>query len=164
MESQKTVKKSWVKRHPILTGLGALIIIFIVVGSSGNKNSSTTQSASSTSSRETEQPVAAIKVKSEALRKAYAANQVSADQMYEGKLVEISGTVDTIGKDLTDEAYVTFEPADEYAFDKVQCMFRETEEASIAGFAKGQSIVVQGTVSGVVIAGPLVRNCKVVSS
>jgi len=137
----------------------AVIVFFVIIGASGDSTSSPGQTASNS---KTEEAVAPLKVTSEELRKAYATNQVSADQQYEGKLVEISGTVDTIGKDILDEAYITFETKEQYAFDKVQCMFSASEENSIANFKKGQSVVVQGKVSGVLISGPLVRNCKVV--
>jgi hypothetical protein len=138
----------------------AVIVLLVVVSNIGDSTSST---GSTATSQEAEQ-VVPIKVSAEALRKAYATNQVSADQQYEDKLVEISGTVDTIGKDILDEAYITFETKEQYAFDKVQCMFSASEENSIANFKKGQSIVVHGKVSGVVISGPIVRNCKVISS
>ncbi len=166
MNTQTDVKKSWFKRHPILTGIMSLVLLLIIIGSLGSNDTSTTQQTTASSSsqeREVEQTVVAMKVSSETLRKAYSANQVSADQMYEGKLLEISGTVDTIGKDILDEAYITFEANDPYAFDKVQCMFKIMNEGDLATLSKGQPITVQGTMSGVVISGPLVRNCKVVS-
>lgn len=161
----KDIKKSWVKRHPILTGFGVLIVLFIIIGSGGDSSTSTQQTTapSNSSNQEVEQAVVAIKLSSETLRKAYAANQVSADQMYDGKLLEISGTVDTIGKDILDEAYITFEANDPYAYDEVQCMFKMANEGELATVSKGQPITVQGTMSGVVIAGPIVRNCKVIS-
>lgn len=159
-------KKSWFKRHPILTGIGSLVLLFIIIGSLGSNDTSTTQQTTASSNspeREVEQAVVAMNVSSETLRKAYSANQVSADQMYEGKLLEISGTIDTIGKDILDEAYITFEASDPYAFDKVQCMFKMVNEGELATVSKGDPITVQGTMSGVLISGPIVRNCKVIS-
>lgn len=154
VEKKKFYKKWWFWAL-------AVIVFIMVVANSGDSTTGTEQTSTS---QEAQQPVAAIKVTAEVLRKAYATNQVSADQQYEDKLVEISGTVDTIGKDILDEAYITFEAKEQYAFDKVQCMFSASEENSIANFKKGQSVVVQGKVSGVVISGPIIRNCKVISS
>ncbi len=139
----------------------AVIVFIMVVANSGDSTSTPGQTATN---QEAQQPAVAIKVTAEALRQAYKTNQVSADQQYEDKLVEISGTVDTIGKDVLDEAYITFQPKDPYAFDKVQCMFSSTEEGSIANLRKGQSVVVQGKVSGSMITSVIVRNCKLISS
>ncbi len=167
MNTQTEEKKSWVKRHPILTGLGVLIFLSIIIGSNGENESLQTQEINATTGSqeiESEQPVVAIKVSPEVLRAAYSANQVSADQTYQGKLLEISGTVDTIGKDILDEAYITFETNDSYAFDKVQCMFRVTNEGELVNLSKGQIVTVQGTMSGVVISGPIVKNCRVIAS
>lgn len=154
----KGVKKSWINRHPALTGFGVFIILIILIGSGGKSKQANTNN----STRQNQEPVVeAIVVSSEALRKAYKANEVSGDNQYKGKLVEISGTVNTIGKDVLDEAYVTFETSEQYAFDKVQCMFKEDQQSLLADLKKGQSIKVQGTVSGVSIGSVIVRNCKI---
>ena len=47
-----TDQRNWARKHPILTGLGVIIVIFIILGiaGSGNKNSSTSNSGSNTAS------------------------------------------------------------------------------------------------------------------
>lgn len=157
-------KKSWVKRHPVLTGIGIFIVLIIIIGSiGGDDTGSVAENTNSTSEQQEPTPIA-MKVDPNTLRTAYKTNQVSADQQYEGKLVEMTGVIDTIGKDILDEAYVTFQTDEQYALDKVQCMFNAKNEAQLVTFVPGQTITVQGTVSGVVILGPLVRDCKVVAS
>lgn len=159
METEKIVsKKSWFRKHPVLTGFGGLVILIIILSSIGGESK---KENNQVANNQPEQKVEAIKLEAETLRQAYKANEVNGDNLYKGKLVEISGTVDTIGKDLSDEAYVTFETNEQYAFDKVQCMFKTAEEAGLAQLKKGQSFKAQGTVSGVVISGVIVRNCKV---
>lgn len=154
METQS--KKSWPRRHPILTGLGIFSILLLILSSGGDSKPSSTGSTSSP-----EVAVEAIKVTPNALRKAYKANEVSADNQYKDKLVEMIGTVDSIGKDVLDEAYVTFDNGEQYSIDKVQCMFKEDQQGSLATLKKGQEIKVQGKVSGVSIGNVIVRNCKV---
>lgn len=146
-------KKWWAITLFIFIGLG-------IIGSLGEDKTSSTKEVKNQPVQE--KKVEVINITAERLRKDYKANQVSADSQYEDKLVELSGTVDTIGKDITDEAYITFETPEAYAFDKVQCMFKSAEEASLGTLKKGQTVVAQGTVSGVVISGPLVRNCKLI--
>ncbi|MFA5777885.1 MAG: hypothetical protein WC870_00075 [Candidatus Paceibacterota bacterium] len=136
-----------------------VIVFFIVVGSMEDAPKNVQQAETQT---KPEQKVEAIKLAAETLRQAYKSNEVNGDNLYKGKLVEISGTVDTIGKDVLDEAYVTFETNESVAFDKVQCMFNSTEENSLAQLKKGQALKVQGTVSGVSIGSVIVRNCKII--
>jgi hypothetical protein len=136
-----------------------VIVVFVVLVAVGSGNSPTTNQQAKTPNQP-EQKVEAIKLQAEILRQAYKANEVNADNLYKGKLVEISGNVDSIGKDITDEAYVTFQTNESVAFDKVQCMFNKSEESILAQLKKGQAIKVQGTVSGVTIGSVIVRNCK----
>lgn len=154
------VKKSWFRRHPVLSILGVIVVIIIVASTGGSDTPSDTKTSSSSSEQKTE----TIKVSAETLRQAYKEYQVGADNTYKGKLVEITGSVETIGKDTTNEAYVTFQTTDQYAIDHVQCMFPKQNEGAISTLKKGDSITVQGTVSGTVISGAIVRNCKVVSN
>lgn len=51
---------------------------------------------------------------------AYDANEVSADQTYKGKIVEVSGSVASINKDLLDEPFVTL-AGKSSEFREVQC-------------------------------------------
>lgn len=133
-----------------------VIIVLAVAGSSSETNLPTQTPVQNNP----EPKVEAIKLEAETLRQAYKANEVNGDNLYKGKLVEISGTVDSIGKDVLDEAYITFQTSEQVAFDKVQCMFNKTEEGILAQLKKGQAIKVQGTVSGVTIGSVIVRNCK----
>ena len=156
MDTQQN--KSWPRRHPILTTLGVIIILGYLFSLAGEKGASTNTSTASTPQQE----VASLKVSAETLRQAYKANEVSGDNQYKGKLVEIAGTVDSIGKDITDEAYVTFETPESVSFDHVQCMFKKSEEGTLGTLKKGQKITLQGTVSGASLGSVIVRNCSVV--
>lgn len=135
-----------------------VIVVLAIAGSSSENNQPVT--VKTPAQNQPEQKVEAIKLKAETLRQAYKANEVNGDNLYKGKLVEISGTVDSIGKDVMKEAYITFETPESVSFDKVQCMFNQTEEAGLAQLKKGQSITVQGTVSGATIGSVIVKNCK----
>lgn len=156
MENQ--IKKSWPRRHPVLTTLGVIIILGYLFSLAGENGASTNTSTTSTPQQE----IVALRVSAETLRQAYKANEVSGDNQYKGKLVEIAGTVDSIGKDITDEAYVTFETPESVSFDHVQCMFKKSEEGALGTLKKGQKITLQGTVSGASLGSVIVRNCSVV--
>ena len=76
----------------------------------------------------------------------YRANEVAADAKYKGKVVLVSGTIQAIGKDITDEAYIVIGGAG--FMDGVQCMFTKGEQSSVARLSKGQRVSVKGQVSG----------------
>lgn len=162
MEKIET-KKSWVKRHPILTGLGILIVLFIVIGSSGSDStSSTTQTTNTTTQREVVPPEPMIKVTASQLAREYNANGVSADAKYKDKRIEISGTIKSISRDILDDAYVSL-AGDSSSFSDVQCMFTKADEGVLVNLSEGNQIVVQGEVSSMLL-NVIVRDCKVISS
>jgi len=76
----------------------------------------------------------------------YKANEVAADAKYKDRIVVVSGTIDSIGKDIMNQAYIVI--GGEGFLDGVQCMFTKGEESSIAQLSKGQHVTVKGKVSG----------------
>ena len=88
----------------------------------------------------------------------YEANEVAADATYKGRIVVVSGTVQSIGKDIMDTAYVVIGGTG--ILDGVQCMFTRDEEASVARLSVGQRVSIQGEVSGRVIGNVLIRGSR----
>lgn len=85
-------------------------------------------------------PVAvAIDVTAKQLFADYDANELGADEKYKGKTLRISGTVSSIGKDITGTAYVQFAIGDPVY--GVQCMFNDA--SGLSSLKKGQQLVVR---------------------
>ncbi|KPF98187.1 hypothetical protein IP86_12065 [Rhodopseudomonas sp. AAP120] len=76
----------------------------------------------------------------------YNANEVAADAKYKGKVVVISGVIQSIGKDILDSAFIVV--GGKGFLDGAQCMFTKAEESAVARLAKGQRVSVKGEVSG----------------
>jgi hypothetical protein len=76
----------------------------------------------------------------------YDSNEVAADAKYKGKIVIVSGTIQNIGKDIADNAYIVI--GGKGFLDGVQCTFTKGEESSVARLSKGQNVTVKGEVSG----------------
>ena len=95
----------------------AVIVLLVVAGTllSQEQGSSSNTTAAATGSgavqATAEQPAASaqapIKVSAEALYNAYNQNQVAADAKYKGNLVEMTGVIGSIGKDILNNPYVT---------------------------------------------------------
>lgn len=135
-----------------------VIAVFGVIGSIGDSESGST--ASSTKQEVKEEP--AITVTAYKMAAEYKENEVAADAKYKGKFVEISGTVETIGKDIADTPYIAFATENQYEIiNRIQCMFRDSDTAALSSVSKGQKITLRGEVSGA-LGNIIVRDCEIV--
>lgn len=76
----------------------------------------------------------------------YDSNEVAADAKYNGRVVIVSGTIQSIGKDVMDDAYIVI--GGRGFLDGVQCTFTKGEQSSVARLSKGQPVTVKGEVAG----------------
>jgi hypothetical protein len=88
----------------------------------------------------------------------YDRNEVAADAKYKGKIVVVSGTIMSIGKDILDDAYIVI--GGEGFLDGVQCTFTKGEQSSVARLSRGQQVTVKGEVAGKVIGNVLVNKAS----
>jgi hypothetical protein len=127
----------------------AVLAVFMVLAT----GSAETDKAAEQISEET----SAFNLTADQLYSEYDANQVAADARYKDKVVTVSGQIQNIGKDITDNAYLVI--GGRVGLDGVQCLFPTGQESAIAGLSKGQSVVAKGKVSGQVIGNVLLRGC-----
>ena len=112
-----------------------------------SQNSAATTQESKTQDPSTTAPVqTAVKVKADALYSDYNANQIAADNKYKDKVLDVSGTISTIGKDILGSPYVMLSSAD--GMDIVQCSFSSNDSDALAKLNKGDSITIEGQISG----------------
>lgn len=83
-----------------------------------------------------------------ALLAAYEENEVAADEKFKGQLVEVTGKIDTIGKDILGDPYITIGSGKDFEFQHVQAQFAADAVKQLAGLRKGQTVVVQCTCAG----------------
>lgn len=88
----------------------------------------------------------------------YESNEVAADAKYKGKIVIVTGTIQNIGKDIMDNAYIVI--GGKGFLDGVQCTFTKGEQSSVARLSKGQHVWVKGKIEGKIIGNVLVKNCR----
>jgi len=152
------------KRNPFVIGCLGILGFFIVLGIIGNlagggkgsgsgSNATSSHSVSPSSSGSSSDSAssgssepAAISVSASELTSAYNANEVSADDKYKDKVLSVSGTVDSIGKDITDTPYVTLQASGDFL--GVQCMFDDQYKGELAKLQKGQHVTLRGTCKG----------------
>ena len=90
--------------------------------------------------------VKVIQISATELLQEYKANQVAADNKYKNKLLEVTGIIDSIGKDILDTPFITLSNQQEYSFDNVQIMFSKKDSKQLVDLQKGQVVTVQGEV------------------
>lgn len=86
----------------------------------------------------------------------YDANKVAADAKYKDKVVKITGSIESIGKDVVDTAYIVIGGN---GLNGVQCMFPKGQELAISQLSKGQVVNAKGQVSGQLVGNIIVNNC-----
>ena len=90
-----------------------------------------------------------FKLSAATLIAAYEANEVAADEKFSGKLIEVTGVIDSISKDIMGDPYVTLGSGKDFAH--VQAMFPADAAKQLAGLRKGQTLTVQCTCGGKVM-------------
>jgi len=158
MEENKQPKKFYQQRWFLIT-IVVVIGLIILSKISPNQNVIAPENASSTSQNSN----SVINISAEKLMKEYEENEVAADQKYKNKLIEVSGTIENIGKDLFENPYIALEtdPEDEFSLTLIQCGFKKSDEAQLASLIKGKKITLQGTGDGILLNIQL-KNCKIV--
>lgn len=144
--------RSWPQRHPILAGLLALFLFSFIVGKlvdtdSGGASGRTTASA---------EPV--LQVSAADLMADYERNEIAADALYKGNVIEVDGRVGSIGNDILDNPFVTLKTAG--ALWSVQCMLQSSQASRAATLVEDMPITVVGRVSGK-LGNVLLRDCRI---
>ena len=97
-----------------------------------------------------------IEVNASDLVREFKANEIRAEQKYSGKVVHITGVVDTIGEDIMGDGYVSFRGPG--FLQNAQAMF--DDKSVLAALNPGQALTVTcGDLSGGNIMGVILRQC-----
>ncbi|MBD2705600.1 hypothetical protein IC229_33640 [Spirosoma sp. BT702] len=88
----------------------------------------------------------------------YMENEVKADKELKDKEFYVSGKIDAIAKDITNNIYITLKSQDPIR--NVQCFI--DDENAVAELSKGQKVLVKGTCSGLMM-NVLMKDCQVIN-
>jgi len=157
-ESGQGKKKKWYFRWWMWVLY--VIVFFIIMGSIGG-NSNTSPTANTPVAPVVQVPVQpTIVVTADKLMSDYTANEVAADAKYKNNTVQVSGIVDSIGKDILDTPYISLKTGGQYSFTVVQCMFAKSDESALATVSKGQSMTLIGQVTGK-LSNVILNGCRI---
>ena len=139
----------------------AFIILGVVVNSfeSTDSTTSTNQSTSSKREKKRNMPQApqVVSIDVIQLNAEYAQNEVRTDDKYQGKLMNITGYVSAISKDLIGSVIVNFNTGD--SFSPAGMHMRDSENQAAANLNIGQQITVQCASTSYVIGAVVAQDC-----
>ena len=168
--------RCFVSRHKVLTVICGLVIIgalgSVTGGNSNNKISDSKQTSVSvedsnkqtnvsTENSNKKQMEPELNISATELINAYKENEVKADKMYKGKIVEVNGIVDAIDSGIDDKAIVILSDGDEFSFDNVQCCIDNDNQDKACELKKGQNVTIVGRADGEIAGTPFIKDCKI---
>jgi len=154
---QDAKPKNWFMRHKIITVLLVIFVLGIIGSAMGGGDKSSYSSSQNNAVKQQDEPP--IVVTASKMLADYEANGVAADALYKNKIVEVSGTIKDISKDILDTPYIALESGD--MIFSVQCMFDKSDQSELASLSKNTKITLRGKVSGK-LGNVLVKDCSIV--
>jgi hypothetical protein len=169
----KADQRNWFARHPIITGIVALIVVFGVIGAASGSKSTPSNTSSSTSSstnsnsnantavQQTAQPTPMV-VDATALVGEYDKNKLAAQDKYTGKRLQLTSYIDNISSDITGNYYLSLKPSNDqyYSGTTIQCYF--ADKSQLTSLANGQSVTVSGTAQDMTLGIVELKDCSVI--
>ncbi|WP_051940451.1 OB-fold protein [Stenoxybacter acetivorans] len=149
----------------VLIGIACLFVLGLLFG--GNKQGTTqdtgnraasAQNAESASAQNAESaPVEEmLKVTAAQMVKTYDDNEAAGDAAYKGKKLAITGTIESINKDISDNTVINFKGKD---FSHVMANLADSEEEKALKLKKNTQLTVICIGDGEVMGSPVARNC-----
>lgn len=120
----------------------ALIVIGLIFGkdetsTTSNQNPSTTAQSETAPEVEAAPP---LEVTSEEILNAYKTNEIAANKKFKDQNVLVTGKIESIEADFSDDPVIVFKTADQYEFLKPRASLTKQEQDKAAELSKGQSI------------------------
>ena len=169
--------RCFVSRHKVLTVICGLVIIgtlgSVTGGNSNNKISDSKQTSVSVENSDDKQTSVSVEnsnkkqmepelnISASELINAYKENEVKADKMYKGKIVEVNGIVDGIDSDMDDKAVVRLSDGDKFSIYTVSCYIDDENQDNACELKKGENVTIIGKADGEIIGEPVIKDCKI---
>jgi ABC-type glycerol-3-phosphate transport system substrate-binding protein len=115
----------------------------------------------STKSVEPAKTQEAISVTADELEKAYAENEVAANEKYKDKTLKVTGKIYSIESGIGDVPYVVFQSKDQFSLNQVQAKFADSNKSKIATLKKKASLTVVCKSAGEVAGSPMLEDCEI---
>jgi len=150
--------RSWFSKHPILTVLLVLFIIGIVASAGGNKKSSST--TNKTDNQTTAQKIEAMKVDALEFVTEFDKNQLTAEEKYKEKLVELTAVIKNISEDIAGSPFLSLEPVGNKMFGTtIKCIF--SDKSQLTTLENDNNVTIQGIVENQSLGIIQLKDCQI---
>ncbi len=127
-----------------------LVVVLLLIGLLSDDEKKDITVHQSIQAEEEAGEVDVLRVLPSSLLLAYTTNEIAADNTYKGRLVQITGIIEDIGKDIMDNAYLTVRAGnDQYEFRKIQVF--TADMIAISRLSRGEQVTITGRVDGLLV-------------
>lgn len=152
------LKMGWGKKALIF--FGVWIVLAVVVSATkdgeGKKSGSSVATVTQANAATPEEKKPVITVSASQMAKDYESNEIAADEKYKGKMVQITGVVDGVEKDLMDNPFLSLDSG--WSGYYLHCYFEDTKP--LVKLKKGQKVTVVGEVKQLSLVFIELKECE----
>jgi hypothetical protein len=142
-----TLRKGHTTKAKVISFAWLFISFAIIIGSENDTTAPPATSTNSTSSPAQE----VIQVSASDLVSAYRGNEIGADNKYKDNIVQITGVVSGIGKDIFDTPYITLGAGARNQHREVQAYFDDSMNNQLGQLKRGSSLTITCRVKGLMM-------------
>lgn len=142
-------------------GIGFVVLVIVGIFASGN-NKGGAGDVAGTQQAEAKQSTPQkeiVRVSVQQLFDDYEANEVAADEKLKGKIIEVTGTVQSIDKDFTDSIVVTLRTSNEFMPGRMAVPDSQKQQAM--ALKKGAKVVMRCEKMSRIVGSPAGRDCVI---
>ena len=157
-----TLRKGHTTKAKVISFMWMIIPIFLIGSQDNTSSISSPVSNASTVSQapKTKPTIQVMKVNIRDILSAYEGNEVGADNKYKGKIIEVTGRVSAVKKDLFDNLYVTLGTGAQFQIPEIQAFFDDSMNSQLGQLRKGSNLTVICRVDGLMM-NVLAKECVI---
>jgi len=150
-----TLRKGHTIKAKVISFLWLVVCLAIIISSGDGSKLNKTSTITSPSKAQVEQ---IIQVNINEILSAYKNNEIGADNKYKGKLIQVTGKISSIKKDILDNLYVTLGTGAVLEIPQIQAFFDDSMNNQLGQLCKGHRLTIVGRVDGLMF-NVLTRDC-----
>lgn len=147
------------KKTSIFTWLVVIILIFWMIGSLSGR-SKTTEATDNSTSQSDVAPKQVTQVNIEDILSAYKNNEVGADNIFKGQIIQTTGVIGSVKKDVLDNLYVILGTGAQFEIPQIQAFFDNSQNNQLATLNKGEKLTVVCHIEGLMM-NVLAKKCVI---
>lgn len=141
-------------------GALAVVVLLIVIGMiAGPETPPGTSSPEAASSAGGSQTKPVVEITSRELAQAYENNEMRAKQQFDGKVLKVTGRVQGVDTDLTDDPILRLDGVNEFL--NVQASFTKDDADKMAALNKGDKVTVTCESITEIMSMPVMNDCSI---